>query len=110
MQTYTVLMSKNNFDASKVSIGNLVYIYDSENLNRTLGFIPLEHKVRWIPLMKDTAPSFTGAEETGSIGGTTETGGAANTGGTENNTGTTTEMEVTDNGNGSKENTVPAGE
>jgi hypothetical protein len=60
MKTYTVLMSKNNFDASKVSIGNLVYIYDSENLNHTLGFVTMQHEVCWIPLMKDTAPSSTG--------------------------------------------------
>jgi hypothetical protein len=80
MKTYTVLMSKNNFDASKVSIGNLVYIYDSENLNRTLGFVTMQHEVRWIPLMKDTAPSSTGAEETGSTGGTEETGGTESTG------------------------------
>lgn len=95
MKTYTAFMSKNNFDASKVSIGKLVYIYDSENLNRTLGFVTMQHEVRWIPLAKDESQDSGETEENPETeSGIAEKNDVENTQETETN-----EMEVTDNGN-----------
>jgi hypothetical protein len=95
MQTYMVFMPKNNFDASKASIGSLVYIYNSENLNRTLGFVTMQHEVRWIPLAKDESQDSGETEENSETeSGIAEKNDVENTQETETN-----EMKVTDNGN-----------
>ena len=69
MQVYIAFMSKENFDNSKIVPGNFIYVYDSDDPNRMLGFQMQDKTVRWIPLLADsTTPSTPTASETEVIG------------------------------------------
>jgi hypothetical protein len=46
MKPNMLFFTKENFDNSKIVLGNLIYVFGSDNLNRTLGFQMKDKTVR----------------------------------------------------------------
>lgn len=98
MKPNMLFFTKANFDNSKVVPGNFLFIYDSDDPNRTLGFQMQDKTVRWIPLLQEN--TNTGGTSSGNTGSGSTNSGDTTSGDVIPSTRTTSETEVTDNGNG----------
>lgn len=99
MKPNMLFFTKENFDNSKIVPGNFIYVFDSDTLNRTLGFQMKDKTVRWIPLQQES-PN-TGGTSSGSTNSGSTTSGETNS-----SAPTTSETEVTENGSENNENPV----
>lgn len=97
MKPNVIFLPESQIKRSDIVAGNFIYIYNSNDVNHTLGFITLDKNVHWIPLVEDSD-------------GTSDT--ATNTDGTVTSTesSTNTETEEADNGSRTEKNPDSAGQ